>query len=123
MSTSDLTPDQFAHKLWYTETNCHLYDWGDHGLAMGPYQEHPDWLWDWAHKLTMPPKPMESWASWEGRLVRGFYQWHMRYYAMLAPVEVAMHFHLGHIVFMGNEKWDHKYAERFELAPAEPQLA
>lgn len=102
--------EEFAHALWFTEANGRLFDWGDHGLAMGAYQQHPSWLWDWAHTLKLSPTVDESWNHFEGRLVRAFFDWHKE---ELTPVEVAMKFHLGHESHASNKDWDADYAARF----------
>lgn len=121
MSTSEMTAEEFAHKLWITESSGRLYDWGDQGLAMGPYQEHPDWLWTWAHKLNIPPVPMRSWAHWEGLLVRAFYNHCRAELPFLGDTEIAMYFHLGHISHEDRADWDREYAAKFNAAASEPR--
>lgn len=112
-----MTADEFAHKLWITESGGKLYSWGDDGLAMGAYQQHPAWMWDWAHRLALTPLVDESWNRFEGRLVRAFYVHHQSY---LTPVQTAMKFHLGHLVYETDSDWDAEYAARFNAAPSTP---
>lgn len=106
-----MTAEQFAKALWFTESDGRLHDWGDHDRAMGPYQEHPDWVWDWAHKLSISPTLGETWPKFEGRLVRAFFNWNQD---EGTPVHIAMHFHIGHKVVEGEKDWDAPYAERFK---------
>lgn len=113
-----MTADEFARKLWITESAGRLYDWGDDGLAMGAYQQHPAWMFDWAKHLGLTPTVLESWNHFEGRLVRAFFTLHSQ--MGTPPTEIAMKFHLGHACKPDAPEWDKQYAARFEAAPNGP---
>ena len=110
-----MTPQQFSAVIGYIESGGNYQRWGDAGRAMGRFQMHPDEMWTWAHRLTIAPELNETWDSFIERLVEAFYSFHL---ATLAPVEVAMTYHEGHVVKEGDPSWDAQYAQKFNAAAA-----
>ncbi len=109
----EMTPPEFAAAIGEIESGDNPDSWGDQGRAMGRYQLHPDWLWEWASRLGTAPHLNERWDDWATRIVEAFF---VRWTAVMLPVEVAMFFHEGHVIKAGAAGWDSKYADRFTLA-------
>lgn len=111
-----MTRDEYAHKIWWTETNgsLSLHDWGDGDRAVGAFQAHIDWIFDHAKKYNLYPMEGEKFNVFVGRIVRAQFDDLSR---KLSYVEVAMSFHLGHTSFVGDPEWDKVYEERFNKAP------
>lgn len=108
-----MTAKQFADALGVVESNGNPYaPMGDGGRALGRWQIHPDELWTWAHRLALAPELGETWDSFIERVVWGFYQFH----TTLSAVEVAMTWHIGHVVRENDVEWDDAYADRFNAA-------
>lgn len=111
--TEDTYLERFVHALAMTEsgnnTNAPL---GDNGRAMGRFQVHPDWVFTFSSAYHLSPMLGETWDSFITRIVRAFYQEHVIKYGMTAE-EIAMAFHIGHIVKADSSDWDVAYAERF----------
>jgi hypothetical protein len=109
-----MTPRQFSHALAIVEsTDNPNTPKGDGGRADGRWQIHPDEMWTWAHRLALAPQLGETWDSFVERIVEGFYSFHT---AQLAPIEVAMTWHIGHVVHFGGAAWDAGYAAKFATA-------
>jgi len=96
------------------ESGGDAFAWGDDGRAIGLWQVHPSWVFDWAGRLRLSPLVDERWNDFVQRLVIAFFEYHPA--DGFTPVQVAMHFHLGHIVYEGASTWDVAYAERFMAA-------
>ena len=116
-----MEPEEFARILGLVESDGQPNaPNGDNGRAMGRFQIHPDWMWEWANRLHIQPRLSESWDSFHERLVMKFFQF--PFHLKLLPVEVAMTFHLGHIVRQpvttqggfGLGAWDIDYAQRWK---------
>lgn len=87
---------------------------GDHGRALGRFQVHPDWLWQYAQSTARSPQLNETWDSFIAEIVTRFV---LRYLNTgLSPVEVAMRFHLGHVSHPDRDNWDIVYADKFNEA-------
>ena len=109
-----MTPQHFAQCIGQVESNNNANaPLGDGGRAFGRFQTHPDWVWDWAHRLAIAPQLGELWDSFIERLVCGFYGFHCSH---LSAPEIAMSFHIGHIVRFGGDDWDVGYGNRFSMA-------
>ena len=107
-----MTPDQFTYALGIVESsNNPNAPLGDAGRALGRYQCHPDFVWQWAHRLGLAPQLNETWDSFLTRLVVAFYNFHAP--QNLTDVQIAMTFHEGHITREGDPSWDAGYALRF----------
>lgn len=100
----------FSTALGLTESNGNKQAWGDQGLASGRFQVHPAWMWTWSTKYHMVPFVDESWDRFTERVVEAFFSDHAH---TLTPVEIAMYFHIGHIVVGASPQWDSAYANRF----------
>ena len=109
----DMTRDEYAHKLWFTESDGRLHDWGDDDRAVGAFQAHIDWIFDHAKKYSLYPKLGERFNVFVGRIVRAQFD---DLKSTLEPVEIAMTFHLGHIAKRSAPDWDSNYEERFNKA-------
>ena len=109
-----MTTQQFATVVGIVESNGDPNSpLGDHGRALGRFQIHPDEMWAWANRLALAPELGETWDSFIERIVEGFYTFHT---ARLAPIEVAMTWHIGHITKEGDPDWDASYAAKFNAA-------
>lgn len=109
-----MTPQQFSTALGLTESNGNPNSpLGDHGRALGRFQVHPDWVFDWSNRLGIVPKLSETWDSFVERMVQAFYTHHVG--GTLSDVEIAMAFHIGHLVHNYDPDWDSAYADRFTL--------
>ena len=108
-----MTPFEFAHRIAVVESNNNPNaPLGDDGRALGRFQVHPDWLFDWSTNYHITPHLMETWDSFVIRVVEAFYQSH----TTMMDVEIAMYFHLGHPCKSTDSDWDKDYAERFTTA-------
>ena len=111
-----MTPQQFATAIGAVESNNNPNSpLGDHGRAFGQFQVHPDWVFDWARRLALAPQLGELWDSFIERLVCAFYSFHV---SQLSAPEIAMTFHIGHVVHFGGADWDAGYGDRFSKAAA-----
>lgn len=107
------TVDQFLKALAVVESADDPEAWGDAGRAMGRWQVHPDRLWSEMHAHTITPQLGETWDQLTARVLRALF---MKYNAQLGTVSTAMFWHVGHIVSPTHDKWDLKYAARFDAA-------
>ena len=105
-----MTPGTFAIVLQYTESDNDVRAYGDDGRVLTSFQAHPDWGWEWANHFKLPPRLGERWESWINRIVIEFAA---LFLPVHLPVEVAMHYHLGHPSDASATDWDLHYAERF----------
>ena len=91
-----VNPDDFAHAIAIVESgdnpNAPL---GDHGRALGRYQMHPDFMWDWCKRLNIHPELNETWDSFQYRLILRHYSFYSG--QGLTDVQCAMSFHEGHL--------------------------
>lgn len=94
--------------LAMTESTNNDRAWGDEGLAVGRWQMHPAFVWDFG------PDDVAVRESWDALFADTL----LNFYATRAPhvpdpVKLAMEFHLGlHAVAEG--QWDQVYADRFQ---------
>lgn len=110
-----MSPDQFATAIGIVESNGDSdVPLGDDGRALGRWQIHPDEMWTWAKRLTLAPQVNETWDSFVGRLIKGFYSFHT--VQTLTDVQIAMTWHLGHISREDSPDWDLAYADKFRNA-------
>jgi len=105
-----MTPVQFAQVLRMTESNGDPRAWGDADRAVTSYQVHPEWFWDQVQRYRLKPIAPITWDGWIEQYVWAFYA---TYQTDFKPVDVAMHFHLGHYTTADMPDWDRKYAARF----------
>lgn len=110
-----MTPLQFALALRMTESDDDPRAFGDAGLAITSYQVHPCWLWDQIKRFELRPGLSESWDEWIQVYVLAFYA---AAAGDGAPVNEAMHFHLGHPAKVTDPDWDIEYSARFLLSSA-----
>ncbi len=110
-----MEPETFATILGLVESDGNLNaPLGDDGRAAGRFQIHPDFLWEWAFRLKVQPKLNERWDSFYSRLVQAFFTF--PFHLKLLPVEVAMTFHMGHIVRRTDPlppDWDRDYENKW----------
>jgi hypothetical protein len=115
-----MTTQDFLYCLGKTESNdnpnVHL---GDNGRALGRFQVHPDWVYTQSARFGLKPFLNETWDSFITRLVTAFYEHNIQF---IAPVDVAMYFHLGHRTPSTAPDWDAEYAERFNVFAADVAL-
>ena len=112
--------DKFVLALAITESADQPRAWGDDGLAVGRWQQHPSFYSTWGPPRGMFRAREQSW-DWAFEIaVRRFFRaaWADERIANLTgPVrinKVAMAYHLhGSLVFTG---WDEPYAARFARA-------
>lgn len=106
-----MNTDKFIFCLAMTEShdnpNAQL---GDNGRALGRFQVHPDWVWTQCKRFGIQPTLNETWDSFITRLVTAFYN---HYAISMSPVDIAMYFHIGHVVTIDSPDWDKGYATRF----------
>jgi hypothetical protein len=110
-----MTAEQFRDVIASIESSDNPHAWGDHDAAIGLYQVHPAWVFEFSHALNVVPAVNETWNSWIGRIILAFYA---VYSPAFAPILIAMHYHVGHIVYPYDKEWDHDYAARFTAAVA-----
>ena len=105
--------NRFLWTLGMTESKNNDEAWGDKNdngyQAMGRWQVHPSWLWTWSRTCNIQPTLVDSWDSFVERVLENF----VRYHSELNAHEIAMTFHLGHIVREGAPEWDIAYYDRF----------
>jgi len=105
-----MTTHQFVDILGATESDGWRYAWGDDGRAIGRFQAHPSWVWQFAHRYQIVPALDATWDQWVAQLVGLFFD---EYSKSARPIEVAMHFHVGHECGNAHRDWDIEYAQRF----------
>jgi hypothetical protein len=98
----------FAKLLAQVESNNNPTAWGDRGQAMGRFQVHPAWMWDWADQ----PRINMTWDEWAEAAVFAFFDAHPG----LNPRLLMMQFHIGHAVTPTGSEWDDAYAKRWDDA-------
>ena len=110
-----MTPQAFATAIGIVESNGNPNaPLGDGGRAIGRFQMHPDEMWTWARRLSIAPAANETWDSFIGRIVQAFYTFHCS--EALTDVQIAMTYHIGHILRENSPEWDLGYAEKFSNA-------
>ncbi len=108
--------ERFLHALAVTESNDNPdAPFGDCGRAVGRYQAHPDWVVTFMSAYEMKPIIGDSWDTFVAKLISKFYEIHTEKYN-LNPEEVAMTYHIGHIVHPSSTDWDVEYANKFRDA-------
>jgi len=129
------TVEQFLEALAVVESSNNPEAWGDHevvyprfsngaidtrvpkpnGLAraMGRWQVHPDRLVFEAKRLNLWPTLGETYDSWVERILRAIFA---EQTDRLLPNEIAMCWHVGHVLSAIDPDWDAKYAARFGAA-------
>ena len=100
--------DKFLNALAMTESNDDTKAWGDEGLAVGRFQMHPAFVWDYG------PDTVGVVWSWD----HVFRETLRNFLAEREPihngdaVHIVMEFHLG-VSAVSKGQWDKAYAERF----------
>jgi len=107
-----MTPAQFCDVLAATESSTVLTAWGDNLCAMGEFQAHPAWAWQFANRYAETPTLSDTWNQWIEAILIPFF---VEYSAVESPIEVAMRYHKGHECHETATDWDAKYAVRFRL--------
>lgn len=99
--------EKWRSALAMTESQNNPHAWGDEGLAVGRWQMHPAFVWDFGpDDVTV----RESWdALFMSTLLNFFTE---RGPVVKDPVRLAMEFHLG-VAAVAAGKWDDAYAVRF----------
>jgi len=105
-----ITAQEFLNILGHTESDGLTDRWGNDGRAMGRFQVHPSWVWQYAHRYQVVPRLDVTWDQWVAQLVGLFFD---EYSRSSRPIEVAMHFHRGHVCGLNDGDWDLEYAARF----------
>jgi hypothetical protein len=121
-----MTPTEFATAIGSIESGNNPLTWGDWTgtpylpQAVGRYQLHPAWMWEWAARLNILPTVDDTLDSWQTRLVEGFFTFNVA--RGLDPVACAVFLHLGHIAQPTDPDWnDQNYPQKFERAlPPQP---
>lgn len=101
-----MTFEEFADALSRTESNNNDRAYGDEGLALGRWQMHPAWFFEWQLHTC---KVDDSWFAVFRAALENFFKSHKEQ----DPVRLAMIFHLG-AAAVARGKWDAAYAERFQ---------
>lgn len=109
------TVEQFLKALAVVESSDDPEAWGDQGRAMGRWQVHPDRLWSEMHAQSIKPAIGETWDQLVGRVLRAMFG---KFESSRTLPEIAMYWHVGHMLFAGRDDWDPKYAARFGAALA-----
>lgn len=111
-----MTPAEFAHVIALVESSDRSNPpLGDDGRAVGRYQMHPDWVWQWAGTLRIVPMLNETWDAFFTRLVQGYFA--KRTEQGLTAVQAAVSYHRGHICREEDPDWlADDYAARFRDA-------
>ena len=105
-----MTAGQFLAVLAATESNTEKTAWGDNLCAMGAYQAHPAWAWEFAHRYKVVPTLNGTWDDWIAAILIQFFVEFCKYDY---PIEIAMRYHKGHECHETATDWDEKYAQRF----------
>lgn len=103
-----MTFTEFISKL---ESNGDPHAFGDKGQALTSFQVHPAWVIDWSQRLHVEPRVNDTWERFVGRIVEVF-GFHACETLKLGRIEAAMYFHIGHVVWEGEQDWDEQYAAR-----------
>lgn len=107
-----MTPQTFAKSIAIVESGDRSFPPpGDGGRAMGRYQMHPDFVFEWSSRLRIIPFLMETWDAYFTRLVQGYFIFRMG--QALTAVQAAVSFHVGHLCHESDDGWDADYASRF----------
>lgn len=107
-----MTPANFAKAIAVVESGDRSNPpLGDDGRALGRYQMHPDWLWEWATNLKTVPALSETWDAYFTRLIQQYFGY--RTGQGLTAIQAAVSFHVGHIVREDDPTWDAQYASDF----------
>ena len=110
-----MTPEQFRDVLAACESNSVKTAWGDNLCAMGEFQAHPAWAWQFAHRYNIFPTLNGTWNDWISRILRPFF---LEYAAIDRSIEIAMRYHRGHRCHTEDSDWDVEYVMRFSKAAA-----
>jgi len=110
-----MTPEQFRDVLAACESKSVKTEWGDNLCAMGEFQAHPAWAWQFAHRYKVEPTLYGTWNDWIAAILIYFF---FEYSGIESPIEVAMRYHKGHECHETWTNWDAKYAQRFRLSAA-----
>ena len=114
--------DAWAAALGEVESNNKPFSFGDDGLAMGRYQIHPAFMFQWFPKDKLAVR-----LSWDNAFMLALGKFFDHYSANLptftsGPAEtaspallLAMMFHLG-VEGVHQGQWDTNYAQRFETS-------
>jgi len=105
-----MNPEQFCDVLAVTESKSIKTAWGDGLCAMGEFQAHPAWAWEFAHRYKVEPTLNGTWNDWIAAIVRPFFVEFCQYES---PIEIAMRYHKGHECHEMAADWDAEYAKRF----------
>jgi hypothetical protein len=108
-----MTAGQFRDAIASVESGDDPHAWGDHDAAIGLYQAHPAWVFGFSIACGVKPTVDDTWNDWIGKIILAFYA---KYSLNHTPIELAMYYHVGHIVYPYDKEWDHDYAERFTAA-------
>lgn len=107
-----MTPVNFAAAIAVVESsNRSNPPLSDGGRARGRYGLHPDFFDEWRGKLNLSAELSETWDSWDGRIVMGYFT--VRTGQGLTAIQAAVSFHVGHIVREDDPTWDAQYASDF----------
>jgi len=110
-----MTPARFRDVLAATESRTVQTAWGDNLCAMGEFQAHPAWAWEFAHRYKVEPTLNGTWNDWIAAILTPFFRVHS---VVETPIQVAMRYHKGHECHETATDWDEKYAKRFRLSAA-----
>lgn len=100
--------EKWRAALANTESNDNDRAWGDEGLAVGRWQMHPAFVWDFGPDVVTV---RESWDALFSATLRNF--WDERSRVTPDGVKLAMEFHLG-VTAVRDGQWDEPYAQRFK---------
>ena len=115
-----MTAADFARVLAETESNSKPDAIGDGGQAITSYQVHPSWVYQWSLYHAIVPDLSATWESYVLAIVIAFFDHQI---SMRSPAEIAMAFHVGHVVARYAPAWDLAYAARFRAAAAKLGVA
>jgi len=107
----DPLTQRFITAIGITESNGHTEAWGDSGQAMGRFQMHPSFVWQYG------PDDVELTSTWDevGITTLEAFVADRREAVGHNYTRLAQEFHLGvHAVATG--KWDEDYHNRFVRA-------
>ena len=100
----------FKQALAMTESEDNPHAYGDEGLALGRWQEHPAFTLEWLANGKVAVGVDWSWDRVFAAALFAFFN-HEGPLSMNA-VQLAMKFHLG-VAAVANKQWDTNYATRF----------
>ena len=115
-----MTAADFARVLSQIESGGNPAAIGDGGQAITSYQVHPAWVYRWSQIHAIVPALSATWESYVLAIVIAFFEHQI---SMRTPAEIAMAFHVGHVVARYAPAWDLAYAARFRAAAAKLGVA